>query len=298
MLIQCKALLSVATAVVVVGNVQGRPFAATASTSRTVYVTALNGQGQPVRGLTADDFSVREGGQDRGIVSVEPARARMRIALAVDEPLLVYSEARQAMANLIQRLAPQAEISIIVVDLGNRVMVPYTSDVATHVAALRAVPPARWGTATNVAEGIDEIARRFSEEETERRVMVVMAVDGQKEISIPPENVLRRIRDSRVQMHVVAASLRGISGTPTEIIDGSGLTMILTEGPRWSGGRNVRVLAPSAMIGATAQIALDLASQYAVTYTRPDGVKPAERLDVTLNRRGVRLLAPTRVPID
>jgi hypothetical protein len=296
--IQFRALLSMATAVVVIGNVPGHLLATFASTTRTVYVTTLDGQGQPVRGLTAADFSVREGGQDREIVSVEPARARMRMALAIDEPLLVYSEARQGMANLIQRLAPQAEISLIAIGLGNRVMVPYSSDVATHMAALRGVSAARWGTPTNVPEGIDEIARQLDRDDPERPVMVVMAVDGQKEIAMPPENVLRSIRDSRTQMHVVAVSISGISGTPTQIIDGSGLTTILTEGPRRSGGRNIRVIAASALIGAMGQIATDLASQYAVTYTLPDGVKPAERLDVSLKRRGVTLRAPTRVPID
>jgi hypothetical protein len=293
-----RVLLSAAAAVLALGELPGSPLFALSSTTRTVYVTALDGQGQPVRGLTAADFAVQEGGKDREIVSVEPARARMRIALAIDEPLMASSEIRQGMLNLIRKLAPQAEISVIVIGLSNRVVVPYTSDVATHLAALRTAPQVL-RMPTDVGEGIKEIARQFDKEETERPVMVVIAVDGQKEIFERPGDVLGSIRDSRTQLHVVAVSLPGIIGlTPTQILDRSGLSTILTEGPRQSGGRNIGVSAVSAVAGALGQIATELASQYVLTYTLPEGVKPAERLAVSTKKRGVTLRAPTRVRID
>jgi len=39
-----------------------------------------------------------------------------------------------------------------------------------------------------------------------------------------------------------------------------------------------------------------LKRQYVIEYTLPDGVKPSERLSVTVKRKGVTLRAPTRVP--
>ena len=39
-----------------------------------------------------------------------------------------------------------------------------------------------------------------------------------------------------------------------------------------------------------------LKRQYVIEYTLPDGVKPSDRLSVTVKRKGVTLRAPTRVP--
>jgi hypothetical protein len=47
---------------------------------------------------------------------------------------------------------------------------------------------------------------------------------------------------------------------------------------------------------ALAKIADNLMNQYVLTYTLPDGVKPNDRLSVSTSRKGVRVLAPTRVP--
>jgi len=282
-------LSCVAVGILVLGNTTGSAQTALGATTRTVYVTAVDRQGQPVAGLTAADFTVKEGGKDAAVVSVEPARARMRIALGITEPLTASGHALQGMANLIATLAPQAEISLIVIGLSNRVLVPYTSDVATHVAALRAIPQVQRQVPVNTGEGIVDIARQLQKEETERRVMVVIAVDTGESVSMRHDYVLGTIRDSRVQMHVVAISSGGMGGD---------LSRVLSDGPRQSGGRQIGVSALSAVPGAMAQIATELAGQYALTYTLPDGVKPSERIAVSLARRGVTLRAPTSVPVN
>jgi hypothetical protein len=45
-----------------------------------------------------------------------------------------------------------------------------------------------------------------------------------------------------------------------------------------------------------AKIADNLMNQYVLTYTIPDGVKLNERLSLTTSRKGVTLVAPTRLP--
>jgi hypothetical protein len=46
---------------------------------------------------------------------------------------------------------------------------------------------------------------------------------------------------------------------------------------------------------ATRSIANDLSNKYKLTYELPAGVRPSDRLDVSINRRGVTLRAPTRI---
>jgi len=66
--------------------------------------------------------------------------------------------------------------------------------------------------------------------------------------------------------------------------------------PRQSGGRLINVLDLTGFHAAMQQVADDLSSQYLVTYTLPDGVRPSDRISVSLRRTGVTLRAPTRVP--
>lgn len=285
-----KALLSGAAAgLLMIGNTTVSAQTASAALTRTVYVTAVDREGQPVAGLAAADFTVKEGGKEGAVVSVEPARARMRIALGITEPLTASGQALQSMANLIVKLAPQADIALIVIGLSNRVLVPFTSDVATHVAALRAVPQVQRQGSVNTGEGIVDIARGFQKEETERPVMVVIAVDTGQSVSMRHDYVLGTIRDSRVQMHVVAISSGGMGGD---------LSRVLSDVPRQSGGRQIGVSALAAVQGAMEQIATELSGQYALTYALTDGMKPSERIEVSLVRRGLTLRAPTRVPVD
>jgi hypothetical protein len=44
-----------------------------------------------------------------------------------------------------------------------------------------------------------------------------------------------------------------------------------------------------------AQIAYELRDQLVVTYGRPPSAKPAEKIDVSVNRRGLEVRAPRQV---
>ena len=57
----------------------------------------------------------------------------------------------------------------------------------------------------------------------------------------------------------------------------------------------IEVTALTAFPRGLQQIADDLFGQCLITYTLPDGVKPSDRLAVTLKRKGAILRSPTRV---
>jgi hypothetical protein len=44
------------------------------------------------------------------------------------------------------------------------------------------------------------------------------------------------------------------------------------------------------------KVADNLLNQYVLTYTLPDGVKPNEKLQLSTTRKGVKLIAPTKLP--
>src|SRR4051794_36044899 len=76
-----KRLIAAAAIAAAVGAVRGATDAAP-STSRVVYVSAVDKNGAPVAGLEAADFQVKEGGSVQRI-ALAPATAPLRIAVLV-----------------------------------------------------------------------------------------------------------------------------------------------------------------------------------------------------------------------
>jgi hypothetical protein len=263
--------------------------------TRKTYITVVDNQGQAVPGLIAADFTVKEGGKDREVASLEPARAKMRIALAIEEGLTPTGGARQGLGDFITKMAPTAEMSLVVVGLSNRLVVPYTSDPNVLFKAINSLPLNQPRQTSHVAEGIGELARAFAKDRHERPVIVMIALDSQASSSEQPQNILNILKDSNAQLHVVSIEAGGLGGSAAQMMEASATGQILGDGPKQSGGRQWPVNALTAVPKAMLSIANDLSNQYLLTYTLPDGVKPSDRLQVATKKRGVTLRASTRI---
>jgi hypothetical protein len=69
-------------------------------------------------------------------------------------------------------------------------------------------------------------------------------------------------------------------------------TLILQDATDRSGGENLQVLAATALATTFTQVASLLASQYDITYARPESLVPPKRVDVAVSRPDTKLLAP------
>jgi hypothetical protein len=74
------------------------------------------------------------------------------------------------------------------------------------------------------------------------------------------------------------------------------LSEVLGEGPKQTGGWREEIVAATGIILGLGRIAAELKNQYALEYSRPPKTKTIERLNVSVNRRGLNLRAPTKVP--
>ena len=79
-------------------------------------------------------------------------------------------------------------------------------------------------------------------------------------------------------------------------LDESGREQVLGDGAKQTGGRRIDVVTTGNIPKALQQIADDLAAQYAISYTLPDGVKPDKRISVSTDRKGVSLRVPAGLP--
>lgn len=273
-------------------------------TSRSVYVTVVDDHGQPVTGLTAADFALKEGGKDREIASVEPARTKMHIAVMIEETLTPMGGVRNALGEFVKRMYQVAEISFIIVGQRNTTAVDYTSDPNALITGINNLSLSQQQTQTMVPEGIFDLTKVLEKDKPERPVIVLLALEKQQASAEQPQNVLNQLARSGAMMYVVSmeggSASSGTSGigrasADNGAMDMAGRAQVMGDGPKQSGGRRVEVAALTAFPTGIQQIADDLSSQYLVKYTLPDGVKPSDRLNVSLKKKGATLRAPTKI---
>jgi VWFA-related protein len=288
-----------AAAVIIMGTLSAwtaRPSAVDATT-RTVYVTVTDGKGAPVPDLTAANFKVKEGGKEREIVKAEPAKTRPHLALMVEERLAPDQQTRVGLFEFVKRMNGAAEISLITVGMRNTTVTPYVTDPNTVLKAINELSLNPQPT-SNLTEGINDVARIFEKEHPQRPVMVVVAMSGGQAGGASASSILTQLRQSATTMYAVTFGTPDASnaGNLGSMGDESGREQVLGDGAKQTGGRRIDVVTTGNIPKALQQIADDLAAQYVITYSLPDGVKPDKRFNISTDRKGVTLRAPAGVP--
>jgi hypothetical protein len=250
---------------------------------RTVYFSAVDGSGKPVTDLAAADLAVKENGKERAIRGVEPATGPLQVSLLVDDG---GSGAFQGpVAQFLETMLGHAQVAIRVFNPQPSKVTDFTEDVNALKAALNGIGP-RGKVATTGEQmpgAIEEAAQELQKRNAARPAIVVVTVGGEQAQSVQAEPTLNALKNSGASLNVVYLS-------------GLELGQVLGDGPKRSGGL-IQPVGGSVVPGPVlAKVADTLLHQYALTYTLPDGVKPNEKLALTTTRKGVTLVAPSRVP--
>jgi VWFA-related protein len=264
-------------------------------TMRTVYVTVVDGDGQPVTGLTAADFTLKEGGKDREITAVAPSTKRIKLAMLIEESVSADSSVRMGIFEFAKRMVPQADIALMIVGLRNVTAVDYTSDLNKIVEGINGFSLRQSPLGEHMSEGIYEQARTFTETEAQRPAIVAIALETMQASAERPDRVLTQLRRSGAVMHAVTMSTGAQFAEVGQMAELAERGQIIGEGTKNSGGRRIEVTTTQAVPRALQQVAADLSAQYEITYVLPDGVEPSERLEVKTQRKGVTLRAPSRI---
>ncbi|HUR20024.1 MAG TPA: hypothetical protein VMZ90_04395 [Vicinamibacterales bacterium] len=272
------------------------------STTRVVYVNAVDAHHASVADLGVPDFVVKEDGKSREVLSVEPAVQGLQVIVLVDDN--GTGVFRYGLAALAQRLQGRAELAIRVVANQVQTLVETTRDVNAWLAGIAHLgvrPPTPDGG--QLLEGIFEAARDFRRREATRPVIVALTVGGEEQSPRPSGQVLDELWRSGAALHVLFVESRTIRppvavGKPSDLLEDTfNLGKVLSSGPRESGGQRRDILSAGAQPVDVQHIAQDLMSQYAITYSRPAGGSQPRKLQVTSPRSGVTVIAPTRVPV-
>jgi hypothetical protein len=278
-----------------------------AQSSRTVYVTALDKKGNAVTDLQAAEFEVKVGGKRLEVMSAEPARVPMRIALLVSDA--GTGGFQGGLANFIQKLLGRAEIALTSVLVQPETVVDYSAESSALKAGLRRLGARGLERGAQLLEAIQAATKHVRREGT-RPVIVVVRVGGEASTTLSGRDVREQLRKSGAILYVVSTvgaqrsapsyARQGISTEQAQLHDDEAvesahnLGLVLGDGSRESGGRHDQVISTT-LIPTLEQLADELLNQYVLTCVLPDGVKPTDKLSVSSKRKGVTLRAPSRL---
>lgn len=266
------------------------------ATTRTVYVTITDSKGAAVPDLTAANFKVKEGGKDREITKAAPATTKPHLALMVEERLMGDTQTRLGLFEFVKRLSGIAEVSLVTVGLRNNSLTPFVTDVNVVLKAINELS-LNPQPISNLTECISDMAKAFDEQNVERPVMVVVAFAG-GQAGPTASSILTTIRQSGAQLYAVTFAAPGSNNSANlgTMGDESGREQILGDGSKQSGGRRIEVVTTAAIQKSLMQVADDLAAQYQISYSLPDGVKPDKRFTLSVDRKGLTVRPPQGLP--
>jgi hypothetical protein len=255
---------------------------ARAEVTRKVYISAADANGAPVIDLTAADITVKEGGKDRPVASLQPAVAPMQVVILVDDA--GTGAFQSAIAQFLQKTLGRGQFSVTLLSPQATKVVDFTDDGGALKNAL-----GRLGARGRVQPDGDQMpdailhsAKTLQHRKAERPVILALTVAGGQPQSVEPTDVLTALRLSGAALNVV-------------FVTGADLGMVMGDGPKQSGGRIEQAGTGPAIASAALRIADALQHQYLLTYTLPDGVKMSDRITVTTSRKGIALTSPSRI---
>jgi hypothetical protein len=280
--------------------------------TRRIHVSAVAKDGSYVKDMTAADFEVKEGGKVQEI-TVKPAASLLRIAILDSDGGTGAFQA--GIANFMQKLVSRAEFSLTSIIVQPDKVLDFTQEVPKLQTAIGAIGQrARSRDRGQLMEALYETAKTIPAE-GKRTVILVARIGNENPSTERPENIRNLLKNNGTALYVV--SITGADRLPAsqrltnsgggqeaaqvrdeEIADNArSLQLVLNDGSAETGGRRTEVAAITT-IKAFNDIADELLSQYEVTYTLADGVKPNEKLQVTSKRKDVKINAPTKVPTN
>jgi VWFA-related protein len=264
------------------------------SRERTLFVSAVDNNGEPVDGLGPDAFVVREDGVRREVLRVSRATEPIDVAILIDNSQAATEEVtffREALSKFVAKMAPGNHIALVGLADRPTIMVDYTDDTKRLSDAVGRIFPMS-GSGMTLLDAMFETSKGLEKRETPRAVMVPVLTDGVEFSNHYHRDVVNSLRKARTALHMVTIGQFPHSEEPEGTRERS---LLLDLGPRESGGQRISLLSAHGLDPALQRLARELLSQYKVTYGRPESLIPPEKAEVSSGKAGVTMHgAPAR----
>jgi len=255
-------------------------FQASASDQR-IYVSVLDQQDNPVVGLAADAFIVREDGIRREVLSVTKATGSFQIALVIDNSEAVRPYLRDLRAGLesfVKMMAGSHEMALFTIGDRPTIVTDYRNNPEELQAAVKRIFP-RPMSGGHLLDTILNASRGLSRRNTTRPIILVVTAEGVDYSSRSYQSVLQSVDESGASLHAVVLTSSGAGlGTNARYRD-----MVLDRGTERTGGKRHDLLRGQRLQETLEALARELLNQYLVVYARPDMLVPPDRVEIEMS---------------
>jgi VWFA-related protein len=253
----------------------------------TMFVSAVDRQGEPVAGLGPDAFQIREDGVKREVLRVSQAHEPIDIAVLIDNSTAASDEItffRNAITKFVAKMAPGNHVAVIALADRPTILVDYTDDAKRLTDAVGRLFPMTQSGMT-LLDGIYETTRGLSRRETPRAVIVPVVTDGVEFTNRYSKDIVAALLEVDAALHMVTIGQFYYA----EDHSTRERAFLLDAGPRESGGQRISLLSPHGLDDALQRLARELSAQYKVVYGRPESLIAPERAEVSSARAGVTM---------
>ena len=227
-----------------------------------VYANVFDSNGQPVTGLTMDDFRVSEDGDVQRITTFAAGEFPLSLAIGIDRSFSMAGQrltvAKTAARTLVDALRPDDQVMVLAVGSEASIVAPLSSDRGAARVAIDALEP--WGTTPlhdATVAALDAIQPAKG-----RRALVLISDGSDRYSRTTATELLDEVRRRDVLIYPIAI--------------GGARPAIFAELSTATGGRTLFVKDPRELQSGMATIARDLRLQYLLGYTpsRPPSAQP------------------------
>ena len=269
--------------------------AAGEQTDRTIYVSAVGGNGMPVVDppLTANDFTVSEDNVLREISKVDKATEPVYYALLVDTSqsstgdsnatnMVQYlRDALSGFVSIVFQAAPDSKIMLM--EFGGAAVTKkeFTSNLADLDPLVKKVLPQNSEPVLN--EALAEASKQIAKVPSRRRVILVVNREPTPEGSrLDSKLVAEEVRKSGASLWAISVRY----GTRQD----SNRDALLKGLAANSGGMRLTLPTPNPLGDYLRSVAANTIVQYAVTFKRPADAPPTKMTAVAISRPDVKPL--------
>jgi hypothetical protein len=278
-----------------------------AAQSQLVFLSVVDGNGEPVTDLEPDEVIVQWDGVDCETLSLEPIEWPVRVTVFVDNGeggLEALQHMREGLKGFVDAIPEEVEVALLTLARQPRWVTRHTSDREELARGIDLIVPDA-GAAARFRDALIEEAGRLNDDEERQYfpVIVMVASDGPEGSTSQQQaydDMLVRMIDHSATVHTRMFSsgrvstgrggLGGLGGVGQQVQVGMNLRDVTR-------GTYEAVAAATRFRTLLPELAREIAgkhkrvsNQYRVTYAPPDGASDQPVMSILTSRQGLGLI--------
>lgn len=277
-------------------------------TDKTVFVAVTDANGKPVTDMKVNELAVREDNVNREVMSLKPATQPLYLYILADTSRQAGNTGMMGRASssggtelirdirgslteavrTLYKLQPEAQTAVMEFGQAAITVQKFTNKVQDLERSINRLYP-KPDAGSVILEAMIEASKQLQKVPSPRRAILTLNIEpGEEESRQEPRKIWETLRDSGANLWSVSVQTGQLRNPNRDVV--------LNELTKLTGGRREFQIGPSAIKNAVSLFVEALASQYEVTYKRPDSSPNVQQVLVGTTRQGVKLHATMFAP--